>query len=268
MALSDLEIKELIEKLKDNYIEYGEKYSPKWFDFEKFNERYVFAIEKGMNLEGFILAEISAFEKLKDKYEKTKRAKENTFSKKVDRIIDENLARITKYPKIVFHKACGVEISHFYGAINDYTFAFFPILWYLMRDHATRVELSRAEEILNAHAIPGLRKNPKRIEDHILLIERPGIKEIDIEKDKNDYLRECAFVLHRVIDICNTALDTTMEEWNFPVNFSRLNIESSRKKAVLDNFRDSTGYGAILKVKEKAEEIIADFRLGAFKKKF
>ncbi len=268
MALSNGEIKDLIEKLKGSYKEYGEKYSPKWFDLDKFNERYLLAIRKGMNLEGFILAEISDFEKLKDKYEKTKKAKENTFLKKVDQIIDDNLARIKKYPKIVFDQSCSVELAHFYGAIYEYTFSFFPILWYLMRDHNTRQELSKIEEILEAHAMSGLREHPRRIEDHILLINRPDIKEIDIEKDKNDYLRECAFVLHEVVELCNIALEMKMEEWNYPINFSRLNIEATRKKAVVDNFGDTTGYGAIMKVRDLSLEIISDFRLGAFKRKF
>jgi len=268
MPLKNNEINDLIEKLRDNYNQQAKKHSPKWFDVDKFNERYLFAVRNGMNLEGFILAEISSFEKLKEKYEKTKKSKENLFSKKVDQIIDENLARIKKYPQIIFHPSCGVEIAYFYGAMKDYTFSFFPILWYLIRDHNTRTELTKIEEMLEFHTVTGPRKYPKRIEDHINILNRPGVKEIDIEKDRNDYLKECAFLLHDIILLCDIALDTTVEEWNYPLSFDRFHIEAGRKKSVVDIFKEMTGYGAILRVKEKSEEIIHDFRLGAFKKNY
>ncbi len=266
MALNRNEIDHLIEKIRDSYRDLAKKYSPKWFDLDKFNERYILAIRSGMNLEGFILAEISGFEKLREKYEKTKKARDNSFSKKVDQIIDENMARIKKYPQIIFHPSCGVEIAYFYGAMKEFTYSFYPILWYLIRDHNTRTELVNIEEMLEYHAISGPRQYPKRIEDHILVLNRPGIREIDIEKDRNSYLKECAFLLHDIVRICDSALDTPVEEWNYPVTFDRFHIEENRKKAVIDNFRDLTGYGAILKVHDKSDAIISDFRLSAFKR--
>lgn len=266
MPLSSNEIEGLVKKLRENYEEYAKKYSPKWFDIEQFNERYLHAVRRGMNLEGFILAEISTFEKLKERYEKRKKAKENPFSKKVDQIIDENLAKIKKYPQIVFHPSCGVEIGYFYGAMKDFSYSFFPILWYLIREHHMRIELNRIEENLEFYTMPGSDKYSKRIEDHINVLNRPGIREIDIEKDRNDFLKECAFILHDVSIICGNAMEITMEEWNYPISFDRFHIEEKRKKAVISNFNDSTGYGAILRVKEKSNEIISDFRLSAFKK--
>src|SRR4030067_2189819 len=111
MAMSDAEINKLILKLRNKYSEYSKK-NPAWFNREAFEERLTMAFQNKMNMEGFILAEISNFEKIKSKYEKKK--SEKPFADQVERIIGEHLARMKKYPEIRFHPKAGVEISHFY----------------------------------------------------------------------------------------------------------------------------------------------------------
>ncbi len=69
------------------------------------------ALRNRMNLEGFILAEITAFEKLKDLYDR--KSTEKSFSETVNNIIEENTARIRKYPRVDFHPRSGFEIGHF-----------------------------------------------------------------------------------------------------------------------------------------------------------
>ena len=266
MSLNKTEIDKLVKKIRDKYIDYSRNYNAAWFNIDAFDERLSMAINKRMNLEGFILAEITNFEKLKEKYESRKKAKENSFTKEVDRIIEENLARIKKYPSVIFHPLCGLEISHFYGAMIEFTDNYFPVLRMLVRDSVHKNFLFKLEDKAEFLVVPSGRGASRRIDDHILLLNRPGVKEIEIERDRNNYLKECAFLLHDLIDFCDGLLDSSDEEWTSPVSFAKLFIEEKKKRRIIDNFKGLTGYGVFLKVRDSAAAIIDDFRLSAFRK--
>jgi len=266
MPLNKDEVNDLIKKLRERYKEFSEKHNPKWFDLSAFDDRLTAAIRSRMNMEGFILAEISNFEKLKERYENKKKLKENSFSREVDQILEKNIARIKKYPQIFFHPACGIEISHLYGALSYLSTDLFPILRVVISDSRLKNSVNALEDRILFLAEPRGNLHPKRIADHILMLNRKGVKEIEIEKDNNDYLKESAFLLHDIIDFCDGIIDSGRDEWNYPVTFQKLFIEEERRKRIVDIFRDLTGYGAVLKIREYASEVIEDFRLTAFKK--
>ncbi len=263
MSLSNEEIDRLIMKLRQRYKEYSEKYNPVWFNIEAFEQRYIMALENKMNLEGFILAEISNFEKVKEKYDK--KVKRRNFSEKVDNMIKENLGRILKYPKIKFHPSADLEMCHFYGAIQEFTLYIFSILWIIIKDPKIKSRVDDFEYKLTELSIPKGKSPAKRINDHLLLLSRKDVKEIEIERDKNEYLKESAFILHQIIDFCDELIREKEPQWEMPLKFDGLYIEDKRKKRTIKEFSELTGYGAILKVKESALNIIEDFRLKAFK---
>ncbi len=266
MSLKKEEINELIRKLREKYRESSDKQNRTWFDIDAFDSRLSHAIRSRMNMEGFILAEISNFEKLKAKYDKKKKEKENSFSKEVNRIIEENTARIKKYPEIIFHSKCDMEISHFYGALSHLTLELFPVFWLLANDGSIKNRINDIEERLGQLAVPRGERQPGRIADHILVLNRPGVKDIEIEKDRNDYLKEGAFLLHEVIDFCDALMSIKNDEWSFPIQFRKLFIEEERRKKVFEIFNGMTGYGAILKIREYALSVVEDFRLAAFRR--
>ncbi len=266
MPLNRDEVNELVKKLRDRYKEFSDKHSPKWFDLNAFDQRLSSALKSRMNMEGFILAEISAFEKLKESYEKKKKAKDNSFSKEVDKIIEENAARIKKYPQIFFHPKCGMEISYLYGALTFLSMELFPILRIVITDSRLKSGVNALEDRILFLAEPRGNLHPKRIADHILMLNRIGVKDIEVEKDSNDYLKESGFLLHDIIDFCDGIIDSGRDEWNYPVSFQKLFIDEERKKRMFNVFRDLTGYGAVFKIKEYASQVIEDFRLSAFKK--
>ncbi len=263
MPLSDSEIKVLIEKLRAKYADFAKKYSPKWFDINAFEDRLSMAMRNRMNLEGFILAEITNFEKVREKYDKKKSQK--PFSAQVDRIIEENTARIKKYPERKFHPRAGLEIAHFYGAGSDLAQYFFPIIPYILKEEPYRSRAARVEEKLDFLFTPRGKKHPKRIEDHALVLDRRGVTELEVEKDRNDYLKEAAFALHELIDMLDALLQVKNADWELPLKFDRPYFEGDKKKKILDNFSRHTSYGAVLKVREAAASIIEDFRMSAFR---
>ncbi len=265
MPLNEREIKVLISKLRDKYREYAKKYSPRWFDIDAFEERLSFALKKGMNLEGFILAEITNFEKIKEKYESKKAAK--TFSEKVDQIIEEQLSRIKKYPSIKFHPRAVIETIHFYGAGNQFSLYDYPIVTYLIREEPYKSQSFEFETRLEYLFIQAGKRHPRRIEDHVLLLNRKDVSENEIEKDKNEYLKEGAFVLHAIAAFIDQLTQMRKREWEAPISFDKLFLEKERKKNIIARYSGHTPYGAFLKVKDMAENIIADFRLGAFRQR-
>ncbi len=267
MSLNKEEIDNLITKLREKYRDYSKKHNPVWFNLDAFDQRLGIAIRNRMNLEGFILAEISNFEKLKEQYDKKKKQKENSFSKEVDRIIEENTARIKKYPAIVFHPRCSIEIAHFYGAMNCLAEDYFPVFRIIAMDDGQKKTVAAIELVLQEICVPRGSRLPRRIDDHALILGRQGVREIEIEKDGNDYLKEGAFVLHDVVEMCDGMLESPADEWNYPVTFGRLFIEENKKRKIIDAFSGMTGFGAILRIREYTGMVIEDFRLTAFKRK-
>jgi hypothetical protein len=263
MAMSEDEINLLIEKLKKRYAEYSRK-NPTWFNIDAFNERLLMACRNRMNMEAFILAEISNFEKVRRKYDKKKN--EKSFSEQVDRIIEEMTARIKKYPAIQFHPKAGVEITHFYGAMSELELHYFAVLFILAEDKSLKDRLIAYEGELNNLAAPRGKLPAKRIEDHLMKLRLRQSSDIEIERDKNDYLKESAFLLHEIVDFCDGLIEARNPEWGNPLRMSKLFVEEGRKKVISALFAGLTGYGAIMKVRDYAAGIIDDFRLTAFRR--
>ena len=265
MAMSQEEIGKLVEKLRIKYLEYSEKYNPRWFDPAQFEERFQMAKKNRMNLEGFILAEISNFEKVRERYEKKKEQK--SISEKIDRIIESNNARIAVYPETRFHPRAGFEISHLYGAMTELAMHYFAIIWNLVKEQELKGRLAPLEDQLHFLAMPRGAQESKRIEDHCAVLARRDTAEIDIERDKNEYLKESAFLLHDIVDVCDEMIQQRDPAWEVPLRLDKLFVEEKRKKRILQVFSGMTGYGAILQVREYASGIIDNFRLGAFRRR-
>jgi len=265
MPLNRDEIEKLIRKLREKYSEYAEKKSASWFNLPAFEERLNMALANKMNLEGFILAEIANFEKLQEGYRK--KSEPSAFSLRVDRIIEENTARMEKYPAVEFHVRSGYEISHFYGAVSEFVTGFLPVLRIVIDDAGLRDELAKLENSMEYLAMPRGELPSRRVESHSLILSRRGVKEIEVERDKNEFLKETAFVLHDIIDFCDGLISKKKPEWENPLLMNRLYLEEQRRKRVIELFSGHTGYGAIIRVREQALNIISDFRLNAFRKK-
>ncbi len=270
MGLSGKEIDLLINKLRERYKESAIEYKTRVFNIDAFEDRFQLALKKRMNLEGFILSEIANYEKIKQKLEEEKHPRKSegaASSNQINRIIEENTARIKKYNEIQFHPLAGFEIMHFYGALSEFTLYYFSILRSIITDYENKNKLHKFENCLSDFAVPKSNTHPKRIEDHILLLSRRGAKELEIEKDKNDYLKESAFLLHDIADFAESLITIKNKDWENPLKFDRLYAEGKTKKKILSIFTGMTPYGAILKIKEQAEEILKDFRLESFRRR-
>ena len=269
MGLSEKEIDLLIKKVRDKYKVAYSDYKSRLFNAEAFEDRFQTALRKRMNLEAFILAEITNFEQLKQKAEEERHPRqpeESAFSKQVGRIFEENTARMKKYKAIQFHPLADIEITHLYGALSEFIQYYFSVLWIILNDYQFKDKVYSLDHRFSEFAVSKSRKHPKRIEDHITILTRKDAKEIEIERDRSIFLKESAFLLHEVIDFMDDIIEIRDKEWDNPLKFDKLNIDKEAKKKMLSIFSGTTPYGAILKVRERAEEILKDFRLETFKK--
>jgi hypothetical protein len=269
MGLSDKEIDGLINKVRIRYKEAYTEYKSRLFNIEAFEDRLQTALRKRMNMEAFILAEITNFEQLKQRIEEErnpKKIEESAFSKQVNQIFEENTARINKYKEIQFHPQADIEITHLYGALSEFMQYHFSILWIILNDYQYKEKVHTLDLRFSDFAVSKSKRHPKRIEDHITVLTRKNVKEIEIERDKNNFLKESAFLLHEVIDFMDDLIEIRDKEWDNPLKFDKLNIDSVAKKKILSIFSGTTPYGAILKIREHAEEILKDFRLESFRK--
>ena len=257
--LHDNEIEILIAKLRNKYDEYASKYNPRWFNKDAFEERLQIALRNKIDLEAFIVAEIAHFETIRKRYEEKK--SESSFSQKVDALIEELTAKIKKYPKIEFHPKAHFEIMHMYGACNQLLELYFPILWIILDDHTKLYEFEQQLRYLCDYTVKYF---SKRIEDHIALLRRQSVKYIEIEKDKNEYLKECAFLLHRIYQW----LSDILPQYNnaHRISFARLYISEEKRKKIIAQFQDDTPSSAIRKIQAYIAGILNDFRLQAFRK--
>ncbi len=257
--LQDNEIEILITRLRNKYNEYAHKYSPRWFNKEAFEERLQSALRSKINLEAFIVAEIAHFETIRKRYDDKKN--KSSFSKKVDALIEELTAKIKKYPKIEFHPKAHFEIMHMYGACHELLEFYFPVLWIILDDHSKLYEFEQQLQYLSSY-------NPerfsKRIEDHITILSRSSVKYIEIEKDKNEYLKECAFILHPIFQWLSDILPHFSNASG--ISFSKLYVSQEKRKKIISQFQDDTAPSAIRKIQAYIAGIIEDFRLQAFRK--
>ncbi|MDA3900741.1 MAG: hypothetical protein PF637_09520 [Spirochaetes bacterium] len=263
MKLSEQETAQLLERLRNRYDEYSKKYNPAWFNRNTFEDRVTFAYENRMDMSAFILAEVANFEKMKEKYEKQK--ERSSFANKVDKIIEEQMERISKYPRMEFHPRAGIEISHMYGALYHLADRLYPVLWLIVDDTSSREKLQQLESELFHFAQPTLSRLPRFTEDYALLLARPNLSELEVEKGKNNYLKEAAFLLFHIAAFCDYLIKNPGSLFEHPVSFSRGYESAEKKKKLSEEFSSLTGFGAVFKIKHYCEDLVADFRLTAFR---
>ena len=139
-------------------------------------------------------------------------------------------------------------------------------MWNILRTSELRSQLPLFEQAFQLVALPRAARPAPFIEDHVMLLSRAAVTELDIEKDKNRYLKECAFLLHDIVAFCDRIVETRDEKFAQLLTFDKLFLEGTKKRELIARFDGYTSYGAILKVRESAASIIDDFRLGAFKR--
>ncbi len=262
-SLSLQEEKEILKKIREEYKEFSKQYGKKVFDLDAFEDRLQFAIKKRISLENFFFAEIAALEKLKEKIEQKKKAKENSFLTQVDKMLADNVKKIAQYPDYDFHSKASSELKKLLGGLNHFLnneFIWFEIITRLADDTTLQNSLKSFSDKAHFFVGESRRQYAPRIEDHILLLDRRFPDYSQIELDEKRFIKDIAIFLNELkqylINLLYkreiVILATILKKEDLVGNFVQ-KIEGQKVERV------------VKKIIQKINQILTDFRIHDFK---
>ena len=254
MALPKLtpnEISRAVDKIRRRYDEYIYKYFKPRSIKNAFEDRYIEAIKASTDISNFLMAEISAVEELIHREEERIAGEQagqpanESVTERVERIVEENLARMRKYPEVPFHPVASEELRRLLGAMCRLEEKHWEVLTTCLRNTAyyrsslTMLNLEGKLRHLAGRSSDGV---PSGLSRYMYHANRFPRNYLSIDREEKEYILESAFLLHDVGEILER-VDT---------NYPQLD-EGSRS-----GLREIQAY---------IQGIIGDFRLKEFKRK-
>ncbi len=248
-------------KLRKEYGEYADKYSPKVFDLEAFEKRLEVAFKNHFDMNRFFFTEISTLEQLKEKMDEKLRDKENPFLAKVDKILEDNIKKIASYPDYDFHLSASYELKKILGALKGFNEK--EYLWVEMilklEDGAFFFKLldhfhGKLHYLIGETG----RSYAPRIEDHILLLNRPFKDPKKIDLDEKRFIKEIALFLNE--------LKTNLIDILYENKLTHPQRVIPKEKLINLNDNKYMSQEEVIKsVIKKINTILSDFRIHEFK---
>ncbi|UCB47286.1 MAG: hypothetical protein JSV25_07720 [Spirochaetota bacterium] len=244
------DIDKVVHKLKDLYRKYAEGYGNKLFNLKGFEQRYKDALINKINLNAFLHAEILAFEELKARVERPKKQEnglqsETTYSDVADRIIEENLKKIRKYPIIDFHPDAEEETKYLLGTVTDFYYKSWnkmaKLLKYLGIGNINDT-VSKLEHDFSYYVVPVGSQYSRAVDDYMLVLSRKNLK--DNEKAAVNFIRYGGILFNNCLKLANDGLNFMSGRPEYEDLESELQIYKSNLSGIIDDFRlsDIRGY--------------------------
>ena len=254
MALPKLtpnEISRAVEKIRRRYDEYIYKYFKPRSIKNAFEDRYIEAIKASTDISNFLMAEISAVEELIRREEErvgSGQAEEpapESVTERVERIVEENLARMRKYPEVPFHPVASEELRRLLGAMCRLEEKHWEVLTTCLRNTAyyrSSLTMLNLEGKLRHLAARGSDGVPSGLSRYMYHANRFPRNYLAIDREEKEYILESAFLLHDLGEILERV----------DANYPQLE-EGSRS--------------GLREIQAFIQGIIRDFRLKEFKRK-
>ena len=117
-----LDKQEVLEKLREKYQRAVEKYGEQYFSLLDLETRITHLVKNKASVETFMQQEIEFYESLKARAEAAEEEanKRAEFNERLDKMMQENEAKIAKYPDVFFDPNASKEIRHFTGAVTSF----------------------------------------------------------------------------------------------------------------------------------------------------
>jgi hypothetical protein len=116
------EIDKLLAKIRERYIEYGQRMGERFFNLQAFNARYAEALRKRIDMQTFLYAEVMALEDRKRQCEEKEREirirTDKTFTRKIELMLEGMADRIRSYPELYTQEGLPFEARHLCGALD------------------------------------------------------------------------------------------------------------------------------------------------------
>lgn len=252
--LTQEEVQALLNKIREEYQKIG-SVNPS-VKLHQFEQRYLLHLKERGNIEKFLSEEMIFLEQLKDRLKVRRAKREAAEAPTINKIIEENESRLTKYPKIDFHLYAKNEIKYLYGAISDFAQNDLQLLYKIFKgtpeirlfdDYIFQIERigSPKKGILSA-----------RINDHIQVLNIANGNHVKIEQESQILLRDSCIALKNIVQTIEDCLKGNK------IRLSNEIIFHEKEDAHLStNFNGITHGTAIQKIMQTASQIIVDFRM-------
>ena len=208
--LTPEEITLAVKKIRRRYDDYVFKFfKSKTLKFA-FEDRYRHVLRQGADISTFLMAEISAIEELIEREEQRVVAGEQaaeakeSFSAKVDKVLEQQRQMIRKYPDITFHRDADEEPRRLLGALCDLEQRHWDSLMRVLRDTAysrTSLVSSNLENRLRYLAVLDSDRVSSGLSRYLYHLNRFPRDYHAIDREAKDYILESAFFLHELNDL-------------------------------------------------------------------
>jgi len=247
--LSENEILQIINKLRQQYDEHAERYGKNFFNRQAFENRYMQALKRKMDLQAFIQAEVALFDDLRKKLEQRQEEQriklDKPFSKKIDQYIDELEDQWQKYPRLYESTKISDEAQFLCGAIQEFYNKFWlSISPVINKEIVTELRgYNTITDSLQKFFMSTSNKLPLEVENYIFNLSRYNADRADMI-----FLKEVANLLKDIMDFMKRIKKIVNE---------RAGSFSDKNKQELE---DMLGIEKVDRIIENAEQIIKDFR--------
>ncbi len=271
--LNDKEIRLAVNKIKAKYEQLIREFKKGRSLLDAFEERYTRALKNRMNISVFLLAEIEAVEELykkeqakKELEQITKKEEKKPTESFADKVYNENLKRILKYPKINLGNDADEEIERLLGAVRDLINNYWHALVIIYKERRFSMESEKIQEhyhkLLMNYDYTGDFPIARRYVD---ALNRKPQNFKNIDNERRYILQETAFFLN---DIAHNLKELLLME-KVPNANIKLNVKEVTLKAdswFYEYFKNLTHKESVQKILNHVNEIIEDFRFKNIKK--
>ena len=243
------EISSSVEKIRKTYEDYIAKYFKPRYLRQAFETRYLNALRARVDISSFLLAEISAIRELIEREEKrVQLGPVRPAAEKgpgfADRVLEENRARIAKYPDLAFNPDAGEEVRRMAGALSDLAATMWRDLGFALENTMyamTSSEMLTLDSQLRSLSATDPQETPQLLNRLLVELRRFPRNHAAIDREEKDYLLQASFFLHDLLTVLERIGDVYTE------------MQASRRKVVES-------------ARERTWTIISDFRLKDLKR--
>ncbi|RHX82021.1 hypothetical protein DLM76_07665 [Leptospira yasudae] len=253
--LQSAEIKAVLEKLRAEYTENSKK-NPKVFDLRAFESRLTMILQQKGSLAQFLKDEIQFIETLKTKHKELEDKKQAAKGDTINKILEEQEARLKKYQRIDFHPLAKPEIRYFYGAILSFAETELPALIYIFKGTPEFSSFKDAITIIERMGISRRGLPSIRINEHVKALLDANGNQSAMEKDGQNILKEVCLALKGIITSIQECVNKNRVSETLSVKID----EKEFPKAV-ESYQNLVFGIALEKIIVRAETIIRDFRM-------
>jgi hypothetical protein len=203
------EISASVEKIRKTYDEYISKYYKPRSLRQAFESRYITALRAKIDISSFLLAEISAIRELIEREEQRVqlgpvRPATEKAPGYADKVVEENRARISKYPELAFNPDAGEEVRRLAGALSDLAGTFWPDLGFALQE--TMYAMSSSEMLtldsqLRYLSSTDRQETPQFLNRLIIQLRKFPRNFAAIDREEKDYILQASFFLHDLFTV-------------------------------------------------------------------